>query len=304
MLKPDYAEAFNNRGVTLKELKRIDEALANCDKAIALKPDYAEAFNNRGVTLKELKRIDEALANCDKAIALKPDYAEAFNNRGNVLQDQKRFDEAVVSYDRAIMLKPDYAGAFNNRGNALQELERIDEALVSYNQAITLKPDQADAFNNRGNALRELKRFDEALASYTQAIVLMPDHKFAFSGLADCTMKLCDWTRWREISDELQRHVTEQKSCLSPFVLLGYNDDSALHLSCAKNYVLDRFGTTPQCFGSGAIWCNNKIKVAYLSSDFRRHAVAYLVAELFERHDRSRFEVIGVSFGPDDGSDM
>ena len=220
--------------------------------------------------MRELRKLDEALADCDQAIALKPDYADAFNNRGVVLAD----------------------------------LEHYDEAVASYNQAIALKPDYADAFNNRGNALAELKQFDEALASYSQAVLLAPNHKFAFGGLVGCAMKVCDWNRWDELSRELRRHVTERKSCVSPLVLLGYNDDAALHLTCAQNYVLDRFNAIPQRLGSRTIWRNDKIRVAYLSSDFRRHPVAYLVAELFERHDRSRFEVIGVSFGPDDGSDM
>jgi len=117
-------------------------------------------------------------------------------------------------------------------------------------------------------------------------------------------MKLCDWTRWDELSRKLRRHVIERKSCVSPLVLLGYNDDAALHLTCAQNYALECFNDIPQRLGLRAIWHNDKIRVAYLSSDFCRHPVAYLVAELFERHDRSRFEVIGVSFGPDDGSDM
>src|SRR5262249_39761634 len=86
-------------------------ALANYDKAIALKPDFAEAFNDRGNILRELQLFDEALASCDKAIALKPDYAEAFYNRGNILMELQRLDEAVVSCDKAIALKPDYAEA-------------------------------------------------------------------------------------------------------------------------------------------------------------------------------------------------
>ena len=85
---------------------------------------------------------------------------------------------------------------------------------------------------------------------------------------------------------------------------MGYADDAALHLSCAKNYIADRFGLSPQRLGSGAIWRNEKIKVAYLSSDFRLHPLSYLMAELFERHDRTQFEIIGVSFGVDDKSEM
>jgi predicted O-linked N-acetylglucosamine transferase (SPINDLY family) len=303
-LRPDCAETFSNRSNALREFKRFEEALANCDRAITLDPDHTGAWINRGIVLGELKCFDEALESYNQAITLDPNHPGAFYNRSNALSELRQFDEALAACNQAIALKPDYAEAFNNRGIVHAELGRYDEALASYNQAIALKPAYADAFNNRGNALQELKRFDEAFASYNQAILLAPDHKFAFGGLADCAMKLCDWSRWRELSDELRRHVTERKSCLSPFVLLGYTDDAALHLSCAQNYVLDHFNPIPQHLASRAIWRNDKIRVAYLSSDFRRHAVAYLVAELFERHDRSRFEVIGVSFGSNDGSEM
>jgi predicted O-linked N-acetylglucosamine transferase (SPINDLY family) len=117
-------------------------------------------------------------------------------------------------------------------------------------------------------------------------------------------MRLCDWALCEKLSSEVRRQVTGHQSIISPFVLLGYDDDSALHLSCAQNYVADRFGASPQPIEPDAVRRNEKIRVAYLSSDFGRHAVAYLTAELFERHDRSRFEVIGLSFSPDDGSDL
>jgi protein O-GlcNAc transferase len=301
---PGDAAAFNNRGNAFQAQKRFEEAVASYDRAIALAPDNAEAFSNRGNALRELKRFDEALASCDRAIEIKPDHVGAWINRGIVLGELKQLDEALVSYNQAITLKPDEARAFYNRGNTLRELKRFDEALEDYDQAISLKRDFADAFDNRGAVLAELARFEEALASYNQAIALAPDHKFAFGGIADCAIKRCDWRLRDQLSDALRRHVIDRKSRISPLLLLGYSDDAALHLSCARHYVLDRFGTAPQRLGSSAIRRNDKIKVAYLSSDFRRHAVAYLVAELFERHDRTQFEVFGVSFGADDGSDM
>ena len=101
--------------IALHELKRLDEALASYDRALSLRPDHAEALNNRGSALQELKRYDEALASYDRALSLRPDYAEALNNRGNVLQELKRLDEALASYDKAIALKPDYADGFMNR---------------------------------------------------------------------------------------------------------------------------------------------------------------------------------------------
>jgi len=175
-LRPDHAEALRNRGATLHKLKRFDEALASYDRALALWPDYAEALYNRGITLHELKRFDEALASYDRAVAARPDYAAALNNRGVTLHELNRFDEALASYDRALALRPDSAAAFSNRGNTLHELKRFDEALASYDRALALQPDYAEALYNRGMTLHELQRFDEALASYDRALTLRPDH--------------------------------------------------------------------------------------------------------------------------------
>jgi predicted O-linked N-acetylglucosamine transferase (SPINDLY family) len=302
-LKRDLVEAYCNRGNALLQLKRLDEAVASYDKAITLKPDYAEAFYNRGNVLRDLRCPEEALASCDKAIALKPDYAEAFNNRGNALHELKRLDEARASYSQAIALKPDYAEAFNNRGNALHELKRFHEALANFDRATALKSDYAEAFNNRGNVLRDLKRLDEALASYDRALLLKPDLAQAFSGIADCVNKLCDWRRMKNIADDVIAHVSEKRSIISPFVLLGYNGDLALQLQCARNFVEQQDPLPPRPLWTGETWRHDKLRAAYLSADFHRHATAYLMAELFERHDRSRFEIIGVSFGVDDKSE-
>jgi len=303
-VRPGDAAAFNNRGNALQAKKLFAEAVTSYDQAIALAPDDAEAFSNRGNALRELKRLDEALASCDRAIEIKPGYADAWINRAIVRGELKQLDEALASYDQVIALKPDEARAFYNRGNTLRELKRFEEALRDYDRAISLKPDFADVFDNRGAVLAELARFEEAVASYNQAIALAPDHKFAFGGLADCAIRQCDWTRRDELSDALRRHVIDGTSRISPLLLLGYGDDPALHLSCARHYVLDRFGEAPRSVRSSTVRRNDKIRLAYLSSDFRRHAVAYLVAELFELHDRTQFEVFGLSFGADDGSDM
>ena len=303
-LKPDHAEAFYNRGVTLQQGNRFDEALASYEKAIAFKPDHADAFYNGGVALQELKRLDEAVASYDRVLALKPDHADAFYNRGVALQELNRLDGALASYDKALALRPDYVEALNNRGNALRQLKRLDEAVASYDKALALKPDHADAFYNRGVALKELKRLDEALASYDRALAAKPDHARAFDGAADCVSKLCDWDRRAQFAADLNAHISGKKSIVSPFVLLGYSDDSELKLQCAKNYIEDTVPLLPRPLWTGETWRNDKLRVAYLSADFHRHAIAYLTAELFERHDRSGFELIGASYGVDDKSEI
>ena len=162
--------------VTFQELKRFDEALESFERALAIRPDYAEALNNRGNTLQELKRFDEALESYERALAIRPNYAEAHNNCGNTLQELKRFDKALESFERALAIRPDFAEAINNRGNTLQKLGRFDEALEGYERALAIRADYAEAFNNRGNTLQELKRFDEALESYERALAIRPDY--------------------------------------------------------------------------------------------------------------------------------
>jgi tetratricopeptide (TPR) repeat protein len=190
VVRPDFAQALRNRGLTLQELKRFDEALASYDRALALRPDDAEALNNRGNTLKELKRSDEALASYDRALAVQPDYTQAFYNRGVTLQELKRFDEALASYDRALALRPDFAEALRNRGVTLQELTRFDVALASYDRALALRLDDAEALNNRGIALKELKRFDEALANYDRALAVRPDFAEALNNRGNILKEL------------------------------------------------------------------------------------------------------------------
>jgi len=165
-LKPDYAEAWSNRGNALHDLKRYEEALASFERALELKPDYAEAWSNKGSTLHELKRFDGAIAHYDKALSLKPDYAEGWTNKGVTLNELKRHDEAIAHYDKALSLKPDYAEGWTNKGIVLYELKRFDEAIAHYDKALSLKPDYHDASWNKSLSLLLQGDFENGLPLY------------------------------------------------------------------------------------------------------------------------------------------
>ncbi len=173
-LKPNDAEFYSNRGNAKHTLGRHDKVLTDYDEAIRLKPDFAEAYSNRGTAKRALGRYDEALTDYDEAIRLKPDFAEAYNNRGITKVASGRYDDAIADHDQAIRLKPKYAGAYSNRGNAKHALGRHDEALIDYDEAIRLKPDDAEVYSNRGNVKHALGRHDEALTDYDEAIRLKP----------------------------------------------------------------------------------------------------------------------------------
>jgi predicted O-linked N-acetylglucosamine transferase (SPINDLY family) len=294
--RPGWPQALNNRGTVLQSLGRYDEALADYDAALAVAPDYVEALNNRGSVLQDLKRPAEALAAYDQALRLAPRYAAAFNNRGSALLDLRRFADALGCFDRALALRPQDAEALNNRGNALQGLMRYDEAVASYDRALEIRPDYPEAQSNRGGALQQLKRHDEALVSFERAGA----QPHAFGGAAMAALNLCDWERMERIGAQMPARIAAGEA-VPPWVLLGYCGDEMLQLQCAANAIRQRFPVLPPAMAT-LPYTHGRIRLAYISSDFLHHPVAAQIAQLIENHDRSRFEVFGISTGNDDGS--
>ena len=187
--------------------------------------------------LAKLKRFDDALASYDRALTLQPTYAEALYNRGNTLRELKRLNDALESYDRAISVRPDDANALSNRGVTLHDLKRFDEALASFERALALRPDDSEVLCNLGNTFTELRKFDKALAAYNGVLVKNTGHASALGGAAFSAINLCEWGRRAELSPIITTLVTTKKSIMSPFVLLGYSEEPALQLQCAKNYI-------------------------------------------------------------------
>ncbi|MCX7280875.1 MAG: tetratricopeptide repeat protein [Alphaproteobacteria bacterium] len=303
-LQPDHVEALNTRGVILAELKRSDDALASYGRALALAPNFPDTLNNRALLLKGLKRPEDALADVERALTVHGGFVEAWNNRGIILFDLKRMGDAIDSYDSALALRPDYAEAFNNRAVALWSQKRFAESLADCDRAVGLRPDFSDAMYNRANALAELNRMEEALAGYEQVLALAPDHPSALSGLANAALMIGDWQRTAALAPRLKADVLEDKSIIQPFVLMGYHDDNELQLRCSQNYVRQAGpGPLPPLW-SGERYSHDRVRVAYLSADLHQHVTASLMVEMFECHDRTRFETIAVSFGPDVNSPM
>ncbi len=303
-IRPDHAEACYNRGVTLQELKRFKEALESFTRALQIRPDFAEAYNNRGVMLQELKRFDEALDSYTHALQIRPKYAEAYNNRGVTLQELKCFDEALDSFTRALQIKPDFAEAYNNRGVTLQELKRFEEALDSFAQALQIKADFAEACYNQGNALQELKRFEEALNSYARALQLNPGYDWLFGMWLHTKMLLCDWSNFDSSIADLATRIQQGKKSAPSFPVLALIDRLSLQRRAAEICVNARYPVSHLLPSIGKHARRKKIRIGYFSADFRDHPVAYLIAELFERHDRERFDLVAFSYGPDTRDDM
>lgn len=297
---PRHAAAHNNLGNALLALDRLDDALAHYEHALALKPDHADALYNRGNVLKRLDRPREALASYDRALALRPDWAEAYGNRGIVHHALRHVDAAWADYGRAIALNPGLAEPFHNRGRLLVDRRRFAEALRDLDQAVALNPAHAEAHEQRGHALRELKHLDDALAAYGRASQLQPDNGGFLATWLSARMMVCDWAHWPTDVDRVARLVEAGgDEGPTPFSLLSMLDRPDLHQRAARAWVASLRFPAAVTATSPAQHPHRKIRIGYYSADFHNHATMFLMARLFELHDKARFEWTAFSFGPD-----
>jgi len=336
LINPDNIKAWNNRGVALQTLTRYDEALASYDRVLALKSDHVDAHVNRGNALSELGRHEEALAAHGRAVTLAPDDVAALYGRANALTKLGRYEEALALYDRALAVKPGDPQILNNRGNTLSQLSRYEEAIADFGRAIAASPNSADAFTNRGDAMMQLRRYEEALQNYRRALELdgfsagalygrgsalvelkrhgeaiaaldrllrqRPDYPYGLGMLVYAQSTCCDWRDTLRAAEMIEG-IRAGKRVTTPLVLLAVCDSEAEKLRCAQILMQDKFPPRDALW-RGEIYRHDRIRVAYLSADLRTHPVGILMAGVFEHHDRTRFETIAISYGPDDDGDM
>ena len=301
-LVPDYATALSNLGAALVAIDRCEEALDCCRKALAVDPAHADAHVNMGLAYQELRRFDEAIASHRRALAVRPDSVEAHSNLGLIYLRQGRMQEATESLQRALSIRPGYVAALLHLGTVCQETGRIEESAEHFRKAIALDPKSADAHHNLGIALRALSRDDEAVASFREALRIDPEHKYTLGALLWSELSACRWESLAAETAELSAGVRQGRALTEPFALIAVSEDPEEQRQCAVTFFEDRVGAGRARLWNGARYTHERIRVAYLSADFREHAVAYCIAELVEIHDRSKVEVIGASFGVDDGS--
>jgi protein O-GlcNAc transferase len=261
-LRPNSAESHNNLGTALREKGQIDEAISSYRQAIALRSDYAEAFNNLGNALKEKGQLDEAIGVYRKSIALRPKVATTHGNLGNALKAAGNLDEAIAAYRQAVALQPNLAETQSNLGDLLKEKGELDEAIAAYQQAVALKPDFAKAHGNLGNVLKESGRLDEAIAAYRRTIALRPDFVDAHDNLV-YTLNFHPAYDARAIAEESRRWHRQHAEPLRKYIQSHANDRSP----------------------------DRRLRIGYVSADFRVHPVGRFLLPLFREHDHEQFEV-------------
>ena len=299
---PGNAAAAFLEGCRLIGENNFSAALAHFEEAVALAPNFIEALTNRGGVLMALNRPDEAIRSLDLALALNPDMPEAWNNRGNALSVLGRHEDAVKSFDRVLALRPRLIEALINRGTALLTLRRIEDAFASYEAALQIDPRNSAALHGRANALFELKRFEEAASGFEAAMAAGPGSDFA-GKLAFTRLQCCDWRMLDQDRMALAgANLSQYSRTVDPFQYLALSSSPEDQRRCAEVWVSAKHPVKPQPLWAGEEYRHERLRVAWLSADYRLHPVARALAGVLPRLDRSRIKSVGIGWGIVDDS--
>ncbi len=298
---PDHVGALNVLAIVLVTLKRHAEAEPHLKAALRLQPRSDVTLYNYGLVLKALNRSDEAVQRFTEALALNPNNAETFNNRGTVLNDISDYTSALADFDRALALNPRYAAAHFNRSKSLAELKRYDEALAACAAALAMQPDMAEAWFGRGFVFAKLRRPAEAVVAYRRAHTLNPELPLLKGNLLHQKMLICDWDGIGDLAAEIEADLAAGKIAAEPFGWQGIANSEASLQRCAELTNAAQFGKAPMPRSSRQVAPNDKIRVGYISGEFREQATSLLLVGVLEQYDKNDFEIVAFDNGFDDG---
>ncbi len=291
---PDYAPALNGRGTVLTKLGRWAEAASSFRAAVECMPTLVEAHTNLGLALLQLHRTEDALASFERASLLAPRHATALLGCGTARFALGDADGAIQAFERVLAVDPRHPAALSGRGQVLLECGRHDDALAAFEAALEFARDHTATLFLLGRTLMQMGRPAEAATCFRRVMELDPGYEYAPGALLWAELHACEWNDHEELLPRIESAVTRDEPAASPFVFFSVCDAPDLHLRCARRFA-ERFRPTlPPLYTTGR-YGHDRIRVAYLSEDFRGHPTAYLLMGLWELHDRSRFETFAVS---------
>jgi protein O-GlcNAc transferase len=258
-----FGEALANLAKALHLQGKHRLAEQACERAVSLRPDLAETHDNLGSIQRHLGKLEDSVAAHRRAIEIRPEFAAAHSNLGNALLKLGKRDEALAEYKRALELQPNFAVAHSNLGNALQTMRRFDESVAAYRRAMEIDPGFADAHCNFGNALVAVGQVEQALDEYHRAVALSPGNA-AIASNRLLPMHYTGTVTARQIWDAHRAWGEKFAAPIGPVSGWKHLNDRAP---------------------------GRRLRVGYVSPDFREHAVSYFMLPLLAAHDREVVEV-------------
>jgi predicted O-linked N-acetylglucosamine transferase (SPINDLY family) len=256
----------------------------------------------RAMALHRAGRLAEARLIYEEILGGQPGHFDALHLLGVISAQERDPASAVALIGRAIEANPDNAAAYAahiNRGLAQEALRQFPAALASYDRAIAIAADSADAHFNRGNVLNALKQIEAAIASYDAAIALGSRNNGVYGVRRHARMEICDWREFEADVAAIAGRIQGGQAAADPFVLLTLSDSAALQRRAAENWVRQECPPAIETPATPPRRRDEVIRIGYFSADYYDHATSHLAAGLFEMHNRSRFSLVGFSFGPE-----
>ena len=297
-------EGLFNAAIAHHRAGRVQAAISGYREVLGLVPGHGHATYNLGVAERGQGRVREAIALWTGLVEREPGRIEALLALSRAFRTLGDDPRSLDYASRAAARDPGSADAHNLRSNALRSLGRNREALEALDLALAADPGYALGHANRGHLLSALKRHAEAVQSYRAARNLNPTLPDLTGALLDQQMRCCDWRDFADLQSEVREGVRRGEPVTIPFTFLAHNDDPADQMACVRTHMKVRFPELPAPAWRGETQVHDRIRIAYVSSDFRTHAVSQLLAGLLEAHDRSRFEIHGYALPPQADDDM
>ena len=303
-IDPQNFDALYLLGFLNLQRRQFAEAERLMAAATNINPSFPDAHFNRGLALLKLGRYQDALSCFDLLLAMRPNTVEALLERGTALYELKRYHDALATFDEALALAPTNAEGWHKRGEALSALGRLGEALLSYDRCLAINPRSIPTLHRRADLLFDLNRFQDARAEYEKLLSIDPDARYVRGRLAFDALHCCDWHGLRQHRAQIVEALQGGKPVVTPGENIAISRSPIDQLQCARIWTANECPPAANPLWRGERYRHERIRVAYLSGDFRSHAVAFLIAGVFEHHDKTCFETVGVSFGATGESDI
>ena len=265
-------------------------------KIIINEPKNFQAKHLLGIIFFSKKKYFESIKLIKDSISINPANFSAYNNLGNIFKELKKYDEAIDFYKNAIKLKEDYAIGFYNLAQIYKITSNFKLALDCYNKAILFDKNFYDAYYNLAELLEISKNYVDALYFYNQLLKLKPDYPYLLGSIVNLKLQICDWANFDESLKEIKDNIIGKKQVSKPLDIVFLFDSLELQSKIIKDYSTKNFPEINTITKSNHT--NNKIKIGYFSSDFNNsHPTGYLIPELFEYHDKTKFDLFIFYFG-------
>ncbi|MBD2211247.1 TIGR03032 family protein [Nostoc linckia FACHB-104] len=291
----DYPAAL-----ALQKAGQTAEAIASFTQIVQDFPDHAPSHYQLGRLYQKQQQLVPAIAHYRQALQLQPHLTTAWFNLGVALQTQQQTAEAIACYQQVLKQQPQHLKALNNLGCLLEQEHRREGAIACYRRACLLAPNDSKPLLNLGRLLAAHKEYEAALPHLEKAIALAPDALEILLEYENVRLSLCDWQdydrRMEHLCDRLQQHYSDPNSeALSGLLNLNYLPISPdLQKIAAQRFARGLSAIAAR--GLSAV--EAKLRLAYLSPDFRDHSVGLLTHALFQHHNRHQFEVYAYSLFP------